>query len=269
MLKVSIPKRVTDSSKIASYFVGSIATIFTILGYSLKDIMPASTFCIRIAAIIIVFIIILVIVYKYICKDYVNLKIRNNNVEICFGNIFKTEGYKVIACDSTFSTQVDDIVISQKSIHGQFLLEHAVIPELEQVITNDSVGLSRNFETGKIIRYHSNRDDETYLLLAFTKLNEQNEAHTNMTEFIQTLMRMWKGINSVYNSHDIILPLLGTGITRFDDGSKSQRELIACMLYTLYFSGLTFNSRIKIVMKEDSNTIPLYEYKNILQIITD
>ena len=83
-----------------------------------------------------------------------------------------------------------------------------------------------------------------------------------MADYEQMLMRMWKEINCVYASSPVVLPLLGTGITRFDDGPKEKEDILRCLLCTLNGSGVYFNSKVKIVIWEETNGFSLFEYKN-------
>lgn len=82
------------------------------------------------------------------------------------------------------------------------------------------------------------------------------------------LMKMWKEIDRVYASNDVVLPVLGTGISRFDDGPKDKDDLLRCMLCTFNSSGVSFNSKIKIVLYGSTGDIPLYEYKDIFNVIS-
>ena len=97
-----------------------------------------------------------------------------------------------------------------------------------------------DFPLGSIVRYESSRDNQTYLLLAMTKLDENYEAHTNFAMFENMLTKMWREIIRVYAG-----------------------DLLKCMLCTLNGSGLTFNSKFKIVIYGDAKDIPLYEFKDI------
>lgn len=71
------------------------------------------------------------------------------------------------------------------------------------------------------------------LWLALTELDKNYESHTNMAKYELMLMKMWKEIDRVYASNDVILPILGTGISRFDDGPKDKDDLLRCMLYNV------------------------------------
>lgn len=82
------------------------------------------------------------------------------------------------------------------------------------------------------------------------------------------LMKMWKEIDRVYASNDVILPVLGTGISRFDDRPRDKDALIRCMICTFNSSGVSLNSKVKIMLYGKSDDIPLYEYKDIFNMIS-
>ena len=89
-----------------------------------------------------------------------------------------------------------------------------------------------------------------------------------MAEYELMLMRMWKEIDRVYASNDVVIPILGTGILRFDDGLKDKENLLRCMLCTFNSSGVSLNSKVKIVLYGNSDDISLYEYKDIFNVIS-
>lgn len=272
-----LPKRIQDSILFSVSVVGFVSTIFTVLGASLKDVND--NLWIRIGIIILSTIILAFgyyIVVGNVYKDSVALKIAKTPVEISCGDIFKTSGYKVIGCDTHFDTRVDDVVISKNSLHGKLLLEHANIDDVKIKIEESAKksGLIKNadglydFPLGTIIRYDSCVDNQTYLMLALTELNKNYESHTNMAKYELMLMKMWKEIDRVYASNDVVLPVLGTGISRFDDGPKDKDDLLRCMLCTFNSSGVSLNSKIKIVLYGSTGDIPLYEYKDIFNVIS-
>lgn len=259
-----------DSIEISLFIATIISTIFTILGVSLSVIEDLGVL-IKLGILMLCFLIIVILSYLAIGKFYreeVYFNINQNLVDISYGNLFEVDGWKVIGCDTHFDTRVDDTIISKKSLHGQLILNHGNIDDINVLVKEEAKRLELkcnndglySFPLGTVIRYDSSIDHQTYLMLSMTKLNSRNEAYTNMLEFINTLSTMWKEINRVYASHDIVIPVLGTGISRFD-GSKSEEELLKAMLYTLYVSGVKFNSRIKIVIYGDKRKSSLYEYK--------
>ncbi|WP_282002822.1 macro domain-containing protein [Veillonella denticariosi] len=261
-----------DSIEISLFIVTIISTIFTILGVSLSVIEDFGIL-IKLGILILCFLIIVGLSYFAIGRIYreaVCLNINQNLVDISYGNLFEVDGWKVIGCDTHFDTRVDDSVISKKSLHGQLILNHGNIDDINVLVKEEAERLKLkcnndglySFPLGTVIRYDSSYDHQTYLMLSMTELNSRNEAYTNMVEFINTLSIMWKEINRVYASHDIVIPVLGTGISRFDS-NKSEEELLKAMLYTLYISGVKFNSRINIVIYRNERKSSLYEYNRL------
>ena len=152
-------------------------------------------------------------------------------------------------------------------------MHHAKKEEIIKTIKNAAIRLNigkdesglYNFPLGTIVPYISSIDKQTYLLLSMTKLNSHHEAHTNMVEYEQMLMKMWKEISRVYAMNEVVIPLLGAGIQRFDDGPKEKESLLKCMLCTLNSSGISLKARIKIVLFDNTKDISLYEYKNLIK----
>ena len=88
-----------------------------------------------------------------------------------------------------------------------------------------------------------------------------------MAKYEHMLMRMWKEIDGIYASNCVVLPLLGAGISRFEDGPKDKGNLLRCMLCTLNASGVTLNAKIKIVLYDDAKGISLYEYRDMFRSV--
>lgn len=196
---------------------------------------------------------------------------NNTPVEISCGDIFRTEGYKVIGGDTHFHTTIDDVIISKVSLHGKLVLEHGRIEEIKEAVRRSAERLNLRpdenglytFPLGSIVRYDSSVDDQTYLMLAMSELDDDYKSHTTMAKYEQMLMHMWKEINRLYASNDIVLPILGGGITLFEDRLKNKNLLLRCMVCTLNASGRSYNSKIKIVIYGKSKDLPLYELKNV------
>lgn len=273
----SLSKRVRDSIIFSTTIVGMISTVLTILGVSLGD-WKSSSLWMRICIVIAFFLLICFATYKIVGRIFsssIKLTIRKTPVSVSCGDIFQASGLRVIGCDTHFDTRVDDIVISKKSLHGQLVTEHGNKDEIIMAVEAEAkrLGLQKNsdglydFPLGTIVRYNSNVDDHTYLMLAMTELNTDYEAHTNMAKFEQMLMKMWKEIGRVYASQEVALPVLGTGISRFDDGPKERDALLRCMLCTLNSSGVSLNAEVSILIYGKAEDIPLYEYKDMFHSI--
>lgn len=261
------------SFSISMALFGIMATTLSILGISLADWNDVGLI-LKIGVIFVGLLLMTTIIYfvlGYLYKNTISIMVSKNFVTIEYGDIFKESGLKVIGCDNQFATKVDDSVISESSLHGQLVLKYGKVREIKEAIKKATLkkqpqaayGEPYDFPLGTIIRYDSSVSGETYLMLAMTKLNSNFEARTTIREYLETLMTMWREINRVYAGNDIVLPLLGAGITRFDDGLKSEDELLRCMLWTLSISRVMFNSRIKILLSSKADVGPLYEYRGM------
>jgi len=290
-------KRVQDSMKLSVAIISGFATVFTILGFSMKDLLPFNcvhpaflTVILRTIIVLVACVVLTLLIWirkgmKY--KKRIQLKIGKNEVTIKPGNIFTQDGWRVIAVDTHFSTVVDDVIISKSSLHGQLVLDHGDIESIKDTvrIEADKRKIPQEedgrytFPLGTAIPYDGN--DGTYIMVALTDLDSDNEAHTKMPQYESTLMTIWKEINSVYAKHDLVLPILGAGITRFDDGQDDPSNLLRCMLCTLNTSRIHFKSSISIIVydgeekssknterrEKTKNSLPLYEYKDLFKIV--
>lgn len=273
----SLSNRARSSATITITLVGLLSTVLSIFGVSLAD-WKDSAILVRIMAVIALCALVYLAAYIIIGKIFkysVSLTIRTTKVTIQSGDIFSIPGWRVIGCDTHFDTRVNDVVISKKSLHGQLILEHGVIDDISLLVEKEAQrrNLTANsdgqydFPLGTILRYDSVADNNTYLLLAMTELDSNYESHTNMAKYENMLMTMWKEIDRVYASNPVILPLLGAGISRFDNGPKNKQALLKCMLCTLNSSSVSLNSEIRIVIYGDTKDIPLYEYKDMFRSI--
>lgn len=237
--------------------------------------------------IVITFLIILFIYHLYSWNKANKLKslhlnINGSIIEIMEGDIFgstnelsEEKELKVIAFNEYFDTQVDDNIISKKSLNGQ-LIKNILgnnVDELDRSIEKDThlnskkcginkdrkIGKIHKYKIGTILKYH-----DEYLLTAFSKFNDENKAQLTLAEYIEFLMEFWNEVDRVYASRVVKIPLLGSGITRFNDigNGISNQELLEHMLWTFKISRIKFNypAKIKIILRAESlNQINLFK----------
>ncbi len=249
-----------DSAVYAMSLFGMIGTTATIMGISLSD-MQIGLFQ-RILIIIVLYMLFVVIIgaiLDWYVKKGLFLSIRGIEVKIEVGDIFNASDWKVIPFNEYYDTCVDEKIIASETLNGMFIKYHVEnVLELNQIIReNTGTDERTRHMLGKIIPYHD------YMLLALTHFNEQNVAHISQVEYEQCLLKMWKEIRRVYANKKITIPLLGAGITSFDDlPTKSEQDLLRCMLCTLRASGENINQPITIILtKKTIKKINLYKLK--------
>ena len=162
-----------------------------------------------------------------------SIKISGTNyrIKVSYGDIFDDPySKKLIPFDECISTNIGTAPadIKPNSICGQFLNIHP-ISNLQDLI--DSCGLIEEktkseynqkprFRSGLLIPH----DD--YFLMAFAKLDCNGLGYMKREEFIDCLSVLWKELNKYYGNASVCMPILGSGITRFDDTSLTQQELL-------------------------------------------
>ena len=205
-------------------------------------------------------------------KDEKKLKINSTNIVIKYGDLFEEEGLKVIAFNEFFDTQVDDKVIATSSLNGIFITEHSdgastidnkIDSEirLKQSIISENVhrkfgGKTTRYKLGCVCPYYD------YFLLSFSHFDDDNKAYISVEDYISCLMHMWNELDIYYAGRPIVLPLLGSGITRFNTSDITSQELLKYMVMTFKAIKVKFNntSSLTIILNEKiRDDINLYE----------
>ena len=206
-------------------------------------------------------------------KEKITLNINGSVLEICEGDLFACEGFKVIAFNEYFDTQVDDFIVSSRSLNGQYLMENVEdIQELDSRMAADQhlqscILESTDRSSGKKIRYRlgSIFKNGSYFLTAFSRFDANNRAHLTMNDYINCLMNFWSECDILYVGQSVSMPLLGPGITRFQGYENvTEQDLLELMIWSFKTSKIRFQqpSKVTIVLTGKLlSKINLYELK--------
>jgi hypothetical protein len=217
-------------------------------------------------------VVIIVLIAKFIItRKGVTVNVNGISVHIRQGELFDANGWKVIPFNEYFDTTVDDKIISHTSLNGILIDNHVSdIEQLREAIEQDDENSTKAnrftrdgrfvYPLGRVIAY------QDYLLLSLTHFNDQNMSHLSKIQYEQCLMTMWHEISRTYAGKPVYLPLLGSGITRFDDvPNKSNFDLLKCMLCTLKASSENISVPITILLTSDiMQKINIYEAKGAI-----
>lgn len=206
----------------------------------------------------------------------ITLDIDGSEIEIKKGDIFTSPRnvYKVIAFNEFFDTEVDDKIISRTSLNGQYLNRFCSdIASLDKRINEDQRMQLRITEInverplgGKNNRYRlgSIYKDMDFFLVAFSKFDDENKANLKLHEYANCLINFWNEVNGLYAQQEVVVPLLGSGITRHKDFDATPHQLLEVMLWTFKISKVKFRepSKITILLHENHhNKINFYKLK--------
>ncbi|MDR1276694.1 MAG: DUF6430 domain-containing protein [Candidatus Accumulibacter sp.] len=83
-----------------------------------------------------IFLALLAVIYLviWLCSNNlncININVEGSDVAIKVGNIFQQPGLKAIAFNEYFDTQVDNVIIAERSLNGIFIKNHLDIPVAE------------------------------------------------------------------------------------------------------------------------------------------
>ena len=222
--------------------------------------------CIRILIGTIYFCVLLILFFAmWYCANHKNSKnmyINGTNVKIFYGDIFDQEGIKVIAFNEFFDTQVDDRIISTTSLNGQYILHHSDGKEYIELVVNNEKRLYENIVQKGVVRKNGGKQVKyrlgticpvkDYFLLALTHFDENDRAFLILEDYISCLMHMWTELDILYAGMPINITLLGSGITRFNNGVVSEQELLRYIVETFEISKVQFGntSSLSIVLND-------------------
>lgn len=267
----SFPKILIDSTKVAFAILGGVGIVVSFTSFSLDIVgkLPAQIGVVTFAYVILV--VGTMFVKRKLTKNEVTLNIRGMKVIVKEGDIFTSNGWKLIPFNEYFDTQVDDVIIAHSSLNGKYIdslgdddkeaLKLAIAADNKSPLQryDSSDGAKTRYELGTIKVF------QEVMMLALTHFNEQNEAHTNRAEYEHTLRKMWKEIRRTHQGKPINIPLIGGGLTQLDDMTeKPNEQLLKCILCTLRTSSVTFDENVQITIiltKKALETVNLYELK--------
>ena len=268
-------------------FVAFFSSIITLLSF----FYTAEESCIGVSGWRTIYIIVLIgrfiyIWYKANALNIARLSINNTKVEVVIGDIFDPFYYPnqhegeitIIPVNDYYDYIVDDRIVSNKSLHGQYIKKITEIGKLDSLnykiendpffkkIGNPKVEALR--EEGRKVRYElgSLVEFENYILTAFTNFDEDNKAFLSADEYMHFWMKFWENIDVVYSGRTINIPLIGAGITRFRNGKPTKQQLLEIMLWSLKISGFhnTYgDKKIRfIIYKPDATEIDFYSVQH-------
>lgn len=263
--------------KVYGRFISFVSTVFAFILIFIEIPNNWKNAGMIIFAIFLILIYIAIWIYANQLTDS-KLNIEGSTVHIKTGDIFNQEGLKVIPFNEYFDTQVDDRIISEKSLNGQYILKnHSNYKDLNKIIKTDG---DLN-EKENVLKKNINREGnstkyrlgstivvEDYVLTAFTKFSKKNKAQLTMYQYLDFLIYFWDEINRVYAQNPVSVPIFGSGITRFKGGFEDidDNELLNIMIWTFKVSKIKFEypAKLTIIIHEKKiDKINLFKLKEL------
>lgn len=192
------------------------------------------------------------------------IKGNNYSIKVEYGNLLKKKNcQRLINFDECFTTQVGTGTadIKKDSVCGQYLIQNPNL-NIQTLIAASGVkpckkkskyNNSTCYKPGTIV---ANGDD---LLMAFTRLESNGKSMKfTVEEYLKCLSFLWEEIDNNYNNKDVYIPVLGSGIARFENGisqSIPKQELVDLMIssYKLSLHKLKNKNTLHIVCRKSDD----------------
>lgn len=209
---------------------------------------------------------------KVLCRK---IYINNSTVEVKTGDIFSEPGLKAIGFNEYFDTLVDEVVIASSTLNGKFIKKKINdVDYFDKLIENDTylqervIDINTTRKNGKTNRYKLGSIflyNQEYLLTAFSRFDDQNKAYLGMPDYLEFLVNFWNNVDRVYAGRSIVIPLFGSGITRFRGYDMiNDQELLEILIWSFKISRIKFThpAQVTIVIHPDKkDRINFYDLK--------
>ena len=175
----------------------------------------------------------------------IEIPIRHTNtrIEIKFGDLFEEDGFRAIAVNEFFDSEIG-LPVSNKSVHGIFLskcfgghsqvFDQIIEKELKdspaQNITRPQ-GKTRKYAIGTTAAIPVNNDH--YLCFAFAKTEiDTCKAYADVPILWQALGGLWQKARISVGGSALVLPLVGSGLSGIDIPTRELLDLVILSVIT-------------------------------------
>ncbi|CNG20833.1 Uncharacterised protein [Yersinia enterocolitica] len=253
----------TRIAKKFSDYTSTISTIFSLFLIFI-DIPTDNKLTLGVIFLFILFLLYFGVWFKSNNLTEVNLDVEGTIVTVKAGDLFKQDGFKAIAFNEYFDTQVDDKVISHKSLNGIYIDNYlsCSTSDLDQRISDyhfyedEILDINKTRKVGKNQKYSLGTIfvNDDFLLTAFSKFDDKDRAFLTMPDYLGFLINFWDKVNRIYAQKNVSVPIFGSGITRIKEHKNiNDEDLLKIMLWTFRISEMRFKfpAKLTIVIHKD------------------
>ncbi|CNJ07176.1 TPA: macro domain-containing protein [Yersinia enterocolitica] len=246
-----------------SDYTSTISTIFSLFLIFI-DIPTDNKLTLGVIFLFILFLLYFGIWFKSNNLTEVNLDVEGTIVTVKAGDLFKQDGFKAIAFNEYFDTQVDDKIISRKSLNGIYIDNYlsCSTSDLDQRISDyhfdedEILDINKTRKVGKNQKYSLGTIfvNDDFLLTAFSKFDDKDRAFLTMPDYLGFLINFWDKVNRIYAQKNVSVPIFGSGITRIKEHKNiNDEDLLKIMLWTFRISEMRFKfpAKLTIVIHKD------------------
>lgn len=167
----------------------------------------------------------------------------DTKITVKFGDIFKHDGWKAISVNNFFDSIVDDDLVSRTSLHGQVINTfwsgnseawqrevNSDLSEAEFEYVQRTKGNTRKFPVGTTVSSSSQGQKFLFVVLGQTNV-ENNVASATTDDLIRSVRGMLSKARSVCAGQPLVIPLMGSGLSRVGIKSTILIDIILAVLF--------------------------------------
>lgn len=212
-------------------------------------------------------------------KESISIKISNTlTCTVSAGDLFdyaKDGNYVVVPVNEYFDTKVDNKIINEGTLHGQFIKkyygkdEEVLHKEIENYLVTQKIegkvvkrensdGYNKQYPLGTCVII--NRDNTNFVLLALTHFDQDDHAFVELSEFGRSISYLCSSLKDKVGTSPVYMPLMGMGMSRIN---QTAQFILKYTLDTIVgIKDLAIQGGIHIVIYPPvANTVNLNEIK--------
>ena len=162
---------------------------------------------------------------RYLNEINIPIKHTNSEINIQFGDIFKTDGVRVTAVNEFFDSELG-VPVSEKSLHGMLISKcfggHSetfdkIVSEQLKEISSDYMeerkhGKKYKYPIGSSVEFIA--DGNRYLCFALTHTDiNTSKAYADVSVLWKALNGLWNKARVVLSGDSLSIPLIGNGLS--------------------------------------------------------
>ena len=270
MEKLSLGIFKVNLNAILKCFIRISGIIFSLVGFIAAFIDFSGCFNSWGSAIIYIFIILfLIFIASAVITLFVKRKVvfcskNQKKLTVAYGDLFEEQSeIKVIAVNRCFDTEVNDDLISIKTVHGKWIKKNPNINIEEQIesslkrqglvgieVSEKRLGNKLRYPVGTVAEVKDGK--VTYFLLALTEMNENLNTHCTLDDYCIAISKLMSYFDQRGQGNDMAMPIMGSGFSRLD---RSEEELLIFMIQLIKIRQNKMRGNIKIIVHESLKSV--------------
>ena len=207
----------------------------------------------------------------YLCNS-VSVQLGGNKIVVIgYGDFFSKQGVIVIPFNRFFDTEVNEDILSQRSMAGLFIknafpgnvldLDRQISSSIKDIVPDTHHNITKPgkrlaYPIGTVAKVQKGAND--YFCVALTDVDANNKSICDIEMLHKTMIELLGFIDREANGQDVYMPVLGSGFSRLN---KDKQVILEYLISILKTTNIPIQSKLHIVLREtDRESINLTKH---------